>query len=388
MDMQLAKEILTAVESGDCEKVDALIGSDKECLNFSTSVFGTWLHVAAKRGKLNIVKYLIESGMDVNRSGGISDSFAINQAITWGHIDVVKYLLSCGAKMDVSDPVRNPLFDAITDGHVEIAKLLIDSGIDIHVKYENNRDALAYAVERGQTEIADLIRNAMGQGGTEKRQNADMKTNKQGQYDEILKHVSRNFGKVSQALSEIVPGSRVAVNLHIIPASKDRNYITLVTTGMSDYPMDEAEEAAETAYAELLIKLPADWPMEQNKMNDERNYWPLGWLRQTAHIPHLYDGVLGEEVILPNGEPPMPFASNTKLSCIMVCKPKEADLERLVTSEGKVINFYTLMPIYKEERNIALRRGYEFLMKKLNENGISDVLDIKRKNVGLKAKNK
>lgn len=388
MDLQIARDIRAAIKDGDLKKVIKLIGTDKESLNFFTGVFGTWLHVAASNGKMNIVKYLIELGIDVNKRSGTYDGNALNEAASEGHVEIVRYLLLCGSQLDVSEPQRNPLFGAITDGYVEIAKLLIESGIDIHVKYENNRDALAYAVERGQTEIADLIRNAMGQGLAEKRQNAVTKTDKQGQYDEILKHVSRNFGKVSQTLSEIVPGSRVAVNLHIIPASKDRNYITLVTTGMSDYPMDEAEEAAETAYAELLIKLPADWPMEQNKMNDERNYWPLGWLRQTAHILHLYDGVLGEEVILPNGEPPMPFASNTKLSCIMVCKPKEANMERLVTSKGKVINFYTLMPIYKEERNIALRRGYEFLMKKLNENGISDVLDIKRKNVGLKAKGK
>ncbi|WP_371367081.1 hypothetical protein SRRS_11870 [Sporomusa rhizae] len=365
MDMQIAKEILTAVEAGDLEKVDKLIGSDKERLNFTTSVFGTWLHIAAKRGKLNIVKYLIKSGMDVNRRGGISDSYAINQAITYGHIEIVKYLLSCGAEMDVSDPVRNPLFDAITDGHVDIVKLLIDTGIDIYVKYDNGRDALAYAIERGQNEIADLLRIAMGQRSIAKQQNVDIEDDNQGQHDEILKYISKNCGKISQTISEIVPGSRVTVNLHIIPASKERNYITLVTTGMSDYPMDEAEEAGETAYAELLIKLPADWPMEQKKMKDEKNYWPLGWLRQTAHIPHLYDGVLEAEIILPNGEPPMPFASNTKLSCIMVCKPKEAEMKRFVTPKGKIINFYSLIPIYEEERNIVLSRG-DFAIIKLD----------------------
>lgn len=275
MDMQIAKEILTVVESGDCKKAEELIGSDKERLNFSTSVFGTWLHVAAKRGKLDMVKYLVESGMDINRRSGTSDSYAINQAVTWGHIDVVKYLLSRGAKLDVSDPVRNPLFDAITDGRSEMVRLLIDSGINIHVKYENNRDALAYAIERGQTEIADILRTAMGQSSTAKQQTTDAKIAKWEPHNEILNYVSRCCGKIGQTISEIVPGSRVAIDLHIIPASKTRNYITLVTTGMSDYPMDEAEEAAETAYAELLIKLPADWPIEESKMNDEKNYWPL-----------------------------------------------------------------------------------------------------------------
>lgn len=386
-DMQIIGEFRIAIIDGDIKKVKALLEVNKELLNVTT-VFGTWLHVAASEGRLDVVKYLVELGVNINLRGGIFEGSPIKEAVSEGHIEIVKYLLSCGAELDVSEPQRNPLFGAITDGYVEIAKLLIDSGIDIHVQYENNRDALAYAIERGQTEIADLLRAAMGQSVITKFKNAGTKTDKQGQHDEILNYVSKHCGKISQTINEIVPGSRVAVNLHIIPASKDRNYITLVTTGMSDYPMDEAEEAAETAYAELLIKLPADWPMEQNKMNDENNYWPLGWLRQTAHIPHLYDGVLGEEVILPNGEPPMPFASDTKLSCIMVCKPQEVDMERFITREGKVINFYVLMPIYKEEWDIALKKGYEFLLKKLNESGISDVIDIARPNVGLRVKGK
>ena len=74
---------------------------------------------------------------------------------------MVKYLLSCGAEMDVSEPERNPLFGAIYGGHADIAKLLIESGIDTRVKYTGesmkNMDALAFAHERGQKDIAALL---------------------------------------------------------------------------------------------------------------------------------------------------------------------------------------------------------------------------------------
>lgn len=63
--------------------------------------------------------------------------------------------------MDVSDPERNPLFGAIYGGHIEIVRLLIDQGIDTHVKYTGksmkNMDALAFARERGQMDIAALL---------------------------------------------------------------------------------------------------------------------------------------------------------------------------------------------------------------------------------------
>ncbi|WP_199884107.1 ankyrin repeat domain-containing protein [Anaerosinus massiliensis] len=162
MNIQISRDIRAAIKQGNLEKVIGLIANDKERLNFSTSVFGTWLHVAANAGQLDIVQYFVEAGIDINQHGGIFEGSPINEAASKGHLEIVKYLLSCGAELDVSDPVRNPLFSAITGGHIKIVKFLIDSGIDIHVKYENGRDALAYAIERGENEIADLIRDAMG----------------------------------------------------------------------------------------------------------------------------------------------------------------------------------------------------------------------------------
>ncbi len=67
----------------------------------------------------------------------------------------------------------------------------------------------------------------------------------------------------------------------------------------------------------------------------------------------------------------------------MVCNVQEKGLEKLVTLEGNIINFYTLFPIYEEERNLALEKGYTYLLNKMNEKGITDILDMKRVNVGV-----
>ncbi len=56
--MQISKEIRSAIKSGNLEKVVELIDGNVEVLNMITP-FGTWLHVAASRGQLDIVKKLI-----------------------------------------------------------------------------------------------------------------------------------------------------------------------------------------------------------------------------------------------------------------------------------------------------------------------------------------
>lgn len=78
--MQISKEICSAIKGGNL--VVELIDGNVEVLNMITP-FGTWLHVAASKG----------------------------------YIEIVRYLVSCGAELDISDPIRNPLFGAISNGY-------------------------------------------------------------------------------------------------------------------------------------------------------------------------------------------------------------------------------------------------------------------------------
>jgi ankyrin repeat protein len=123
--------------------------------------FGTWLHAAADFGNLTLAQRLVDLGADVNQRSGTFGGAAINLAAAKGHAAVVCYLMSKGAELDVGEPERNPLFSAIYGGHLEIVRLLIEAGIDWRVKYtgENMKgmDALAFARERGQSDIAAYL---------------------------------------------------------------------------------------------------------------------------------------------------------------------------------------------------------------------------------------
>jgi uncharacterized protein len=157
---QTAKRIREAIIQGDSEVAISLLGSDNEVLNMMTP-FGTWLHVAAANGNFDVLQWLIDIGQNINACGGITEGSPINEAAAEGHPAIVKYLLSRGALLDISEPEKNPLFSTIHGGHLDIVKLLLEAGIDAKVKYSsesmNDMGALEFAKERGQSEIVEYL---------------------------------------------------------------------------------------------------------------------------------------------------------------------------------------------------------------------------------------
>jgi ankyrin repeat protein len=156
------RAIRSAIRDGNTAATLVLLREDESHLRMMTP-FGSWFHVAASFGNLELVKALVALGLDVNLRGGTLGGAAINVAASNGHIEIVRFLLQSGAELDVSEPERNPLFAAIYGGHIDVVRILIDAGIDHQVRYTGesmkNMDALAFARERGQKAIAPFLAN-------------------------------------------------------------------------------------------------------------------------------------------------------------------------------------------------------------------------------------
>jgi uncharacterized protein len=80
-------------------------------------------------------------------------------------LDITEYLINQSIEIDTSEPDRNPLFAAIYGSHFKIVQLLVENNIDISIKYSGNSmkdmDAYAFAIERGQMEIAEYLKRKM-----------------------------------------------------------------------------------------------------------------------------------------------------------------------------------------------------------------------------------
>jgi len=213
----------------------------------------------------------------------------------------------------------------------------------------------------------------------------------------ISAHFERFVGKVQSVFHEIV-SDLVHVDVHVIkptPATPTTattnagNVITLFTTGMSDRPMMVPEEAVgvegaeRVEYAEVFVHLPANWLLDEKSMKLEAWYWPLRWLKILARLPHEFETWLSHGHTVPHGDPPTPVAPNTKLCCMMLVEPwwMPEEFRTLTLPDGRVIHFYAMVPLLRDEVEFKLEEGAEELIEKMRERGEGEVVEAGRKSV-------
>jgi uncharacterized protein len=154
-------EIGKAYREGNLTRVEEIFSLYPGEIESEVPGWGTWLHYAAAHANLDIVKYLVEKGLNINKYEKNDDGNALNSACMNGNYEIAKFLVDNGAEMDTSDPIRNPLFGAVVAPSLETVKLLLERGIDSRVKYDYGSgllmDAMGLALERGEAEIAKCI---------------------------------------------------------------------------------------------------------------------------------------------------------------------------------------------------------------------------------------
>jgi hypothetical protein len=132
-----------------------------------------------------------------------------------------------------------------------------------------------------------------------------------------------------------------------------------------------------------MVVLPREWKMDQESFKTEDWYWPVRLLKILARFPHRYDTWLGWGHTIPNGNPPRPFAANTQLSGVIifpsVLVPRE--FHELRINDEKTIHFYSIVPLYEDEMKMKTHDGSKVLFDQFDEYGITDIIDLTRKNV-------
>jgi len=197
----------------------------------------------------------------------------------------------------------------------------------------------------------------------------------------ISNHIEQYLGPVDGVLHEMI-SDLVHIDIHVVAPTEERDWYTLVTSGMSDKPMNAPEGAEEFRYSELMISLPSDWNMNQEDWKQEEHFWPIRWLKMLARFPHEYETWLWEYHSMPNQDPPQPFASNTEMCGMLIVPPLLVDDEfQILELEDRNIFFHALLPIYSDELDLKLKEGVEALFDGFDRDGVCELLNPKRPSI-------
>jgi ankyrin repeat protein len=101
-------------------------------------------------GRTDIVRYLIERGVDIHTE----NDYALRWAAKNGDLELVKFLMNFGANIHAENDFA--LLWAVENGHFDIVRYLVEHGADI---YTYNKKALQIAKEFKHQEIYDYLFN-------------------------------------------------------------------------------------------------------------------------------------------------------------------------------------------------------------------------------------
>lgn len=153
----------TAIALRDVEMLKGVIalGADVN----KTTKLGTPLWQASGSGNVEIAKLLVEAGADLNTPALITEKTPIDWAIYHGDLEMVKYLMSAGAKSPYtpsnSEEEENRAFTSLVsyceEGKIMQVKASILAGVPVNGFDYQGRTPLVIAARNGHLECVKLL---------------------------------------------------------------------------------------------------------------------------------------------------------------------------------------------------------------------------------------
>ncbi|MFC0506688.1 suppressor of fused domain protein [Micromonospora costi] len=196
----------------------------------------------------------------------------------------------------------------------------------------------------------------------------------------IDRHIEEHFGPVEFVYHEIA-SHLVGVHVYVVAPTEARPYRTLVTSGMSELPMTVPEGHDISPYAELMLCLPADWPLGKAAgLDGDPAGWPVRVLKQVARLPHEYGTWIGEWHSVPNGDPAQPYAPGTPFAGVVVTPMLRvpAEARTIAVGDGTQISLLALVPLHPQEVAVKVERGTDALIEVLDRGQVTELLEPQR----------
>ena len=193
----------------------------------------------------------------------------------------------------------------------------------------------------------------------------------------VLEHIRAHIGPVDTVFHQLDEDG-TAIDIHHVPPSQNRDCHTLVTSGLSDRPMPEGSGVQ---YGELVMCLPADWPMDEEALEDDASVWPLEMLRALGRLPYAHGVAFDFGLCTDNLTLPFGLAKDTGFSAVLLAPPVTVPdaFWCLEAANGKVIDFFGIVMLYPQEMDCARYDGVVALARALDRLSVSELLQTGRK---------
>lgn len=154
----------------------------------------------------------------------------------------------------------------------------------------------------------------------------------------------------------------------------------LVTSGLSQKPMSVPDNKKIFEYAELMVILPGDWPIDDKAFKKNKNYWPIRMLKEIAHLTWDNKTWIGPGHTAQHNKAGEPYDKSVGFTGAFIYQSLALQPSLSKTPyPGKHINFYALYPLYPEELDYAKEKGSDALMELFDKAEVKDLVLPERK---------
>ena len=237
-----------AAQKGMLDIVQYLVDSQEDSwpyLNAKDDRQQTALHLAANQGLLNIVQCIVRGGADIEAKNGEKQT-ALHVAAMTGHFEVCKFLIDCRANINSFDQLnRTPLHFAANYGHVQIVSHLLAQSANINSFDCFNQTPLHYACLVGRLDIVQFLID----------RGADV------QPTNVIKIRAINFRRIPlhftlfKFFDNLTPSRFASFNVRIVQSlQQNREDLTVKSLKRNLSPLDLAAQNGHLKVVKFLVK--------------------------------------------------------------------------------------------------------------------------------------
>ncbi|KAJ9587146.1 hypothetical protein L9F63_019334, partial [Diploptera punctata] len=140
-----------------CEVFKYLVDNGADLRLCDDNNGNTLLHYAAMCGSIDIIKYLLDSGMNINGTNKLMQTAAYF-TLYYDKCEALKYLVENGADLRICDKKGNTLLHcAALCGSIDIIKYLLDSGMNINGTNKDMQTAAYLALDLENCEVLKYL---------------------------------------------------------------------------------------------------------------------------------------------------------------------------------------------------------------------------------------